>query len=320
MADVEIALFVPADRAAGWEECFAGYCAFYESPFSEELADRVFRILTDPVANLKCLVARTIASGRVVGIAHYRSAPSSLDARNTTFLDDLFTLSAMRGKGVGRMLIERVYRIAEEHDELPLQWLTAESNTPAQALYDKLAVRTSWAPYGIRFETTSDSSSSGAQPDMNLPDGFSLISCEDLTYDDEASWTAIFSHYAAFYECEVNERKLATTFGWFMEPKNVVRGLFVKSGEGSIVALCHFRPRLRSMTGGPVGYLDDLFVEPSLRGKGLADVLLHQMFCYCRKQGWPRAHWITAASNEHGQRLYERCGAQRQKFILYEMQ
>ena len=71
-------------------------------------------------------------------------------------------MSSMRGKGVGRLLIEGVYRIAREQKELPLQWLTAESNTTAQTLYDKLAARTSWAPYAIRFDTMPDSS--GEQP------------------------------------------------------------------------------------------------------------------------------------------------------------
>jgi GNAT superfamily N-acetyltransferase len=55
------------------------------------------------------------------------------------YLEDLFTAEAARGKGVGRALIEAVYERARTAGSTRVYWMTHETNTTAQALYDKLA-------------------------------------------------------------------------------------------------------------------------------------------------------------------------------------
>jgi ribosomal protein S18 acetylase RimI-like enzyme len=311
----------PSDEKA-WAECFEGYCDFYRSPYTADLGSRVFALLMDPEANLQCVVARNSA-GRVVAIAHFRSAPSSLDGRNTTFLDDLFTLPELRGRHIGRALISEVARRAAAKGELPLQWITGEDNTAAQALYDKIACRTDWVPYLIRFDDPellgTQKALAGEMPFSTLPEGYSMFSSEDLRTEDMASWKEAFSKYAIFYACPVTEEILATTFGWLMDASSAVRGLFVRNSSGRIVAFAHFRSRLRSMSGGQVCYLDDLFVDESCRRRGFAETLLLAMYNHCLKKSWPRAHWITASKNSSARRVYERCGASRQKYILYEI-
>jgi GNAT superfamily N-acetyltransferase len=314
MNDIIIGDLTPADKEAGWATCFAGYCTFYESPFSDDLADRVFELLMNPEVNLFCLVARSQSMG-VVGIAHYRAAPSSLNGKNITFLDDLFTVPELRGTGIGKKLILEVHARAAAKDELPLQWITAETNVAARALYNKLADCTSWWPYSIRFDVSQETTLDR----VNLPEGYSIISFKDLKIEDEGAWREIFAKYAMFYESPALPEILATVFGWLIDPMNPFQGLFVKNSSRKIVALAHFRPRVRSMSGGDVCYLDDLFVAPGDRGKGIADFLLQEMYAACLNNKWPRAHWLTASTNTKAQRVYERNWATRQKFILYEM-
>jgi len=45
----------------------------------------------------------------------------------------------VRGKGVGRALIEHVGAVARERDCLRLYWTTKEDNATARLLYDRLA-------------------------------------------------------------------------------------------------------------------------------------------------------------------------------------
>ena len=122
-----------------------------------------------------------------------------------------------------------------------------------------------------------------------------------------------------FYERTASAEILATVFAWLMDPMAAVRGIFVRNIAGEIVALAHFRPRVRSMSGGVVCYLDDLYVAPGDRGKGIADCLLQEMYAICLKSKWTRAHWLTASTNTTAQRVFERNQATRQMFILYEM-
>ncbi|HEY6336034.1 MAG TPA: GNAT family N-acetyltransferase, partial [Alphaproteobacteria bacterium] len=54
---------------------------------------------------------------------------------------DLFTSKELRGKGVGRALIEGVYERARIAGSTVVYWQTHETNLTAMKLYDKLAMR-----------------------------------------------------------------------------------------------------------------------------------------------------------------------------------
>lgn len=54
----------------------------------------------------------------------------------------MFVLPEYRGKGLGRKLIEHLYRLAEENNYSRNYWFTDRTNVQAQKLYDKLAKQT----------------------------------------------------------------------------------------------------------------------------------------------------------------------------------
>lgn len=62
-------------------------------------------------------------------------------------MQDLFTAETARGRGVGRALIEAVYETARQAGAARVYWQTHETNTAAQALYDKLAERPGFILY-----------------------------------------------------------------------------------------------------------------------------------------------------------------------------
>ena len=53
-------------------------------------------------------------------------------------LNDLYTVSNLRGKGVGRKLVEHCHKYASENNASRLQWVTAQDNDDAQKLYDSM--------------------------------------------------------------------------------------------------------------------------------------------------------------------------------------
>ena len=55
------------------------------------------------------------------------------------YLQDLFTVQAARGRGVGRALIEAVYERARNAGSARVYWQTHETNATARALYDQVA-------------------------------------------------------------------------------------------------------------------------------------------------------------------------------------
>ncbi|MBQ0805216.1 MULTISPECIES: GNAT family N-acetyltransferase [unclassified Sulfitobacter] len=138
-----------SDRAA-WETLFAGYAAFYKVDQTPDMRETVFGWLMDETHSSNCIVAQD-ASGKLIGLTHYRPFVSQLRAITNCFLDDLFVDPAARGSGAAQALIGAVKSVAEEKGWGTVRWITAEDNYRGRAVYDKLATRTPWVTYDIKL-------------------------------------------------------------------------------------------------------------------------------------------------------------------------
>ena len=132
-----------ADRDA-WAPLFVAYGVFYETDFSPEVVESTWLRLVTEGSGIDALVAEV--DGTVVGFAHYRSHPDTFSTGRDWFLDDLYTDPTARGKGVATELIEHVKNLADG----TLRWITDETNTTAQRVYEKVAKRTTWVTYEVR--------------------------------------------------------------------------------------------------------------------------------------------------------------------------
>ena len=63
------------------------------------------------------------------------------------YLEDLFVEPALRAQGIGRALIEAVYREADTRGCSRTYWMTQESNYRARGLYDQLAAKSPFVQY-----------------------------------------------------------------------------------------------------------------------------------------------------------------------------
>lgn len=135
------------DRAE-WGRLYAGYAAFYKVDQTEAMRDRVWHWLHDHQHEVEGFVAQDDA-GRLVGLTHFRPFARPLSASIGGFLDDLFVEPAARGSGAARALIEAVADEGRQRGWSVIRWITAEDNTRARALYDKVATGTPWKTYDI---------------------------------------------------------------------------------------------------------------------------------------------------------------------------
>ena len=85
--------------------------------------------------------------GRLLGLVHYLFHRATASVEPTCYLSDLFTNEAARGKGVGRALIETVYRRAGAAGSSRVYWQTHETNHTAMQLYDHVAERSGFVVY-----------------------------------------------------------------------------------------------------------------------------------------------------------------------------
>jgi GNAT superfamily N-acetyltransferase len=142
---MNIRMLEAGDRAA-WEPLWQGYLHFYKTSLSAEVTETTWERLNNPAEPVHGLGAFD-ENGRLVGIAHYILHRSTWSPTSYCYLNDLFTLPEMRGKGVARALIERLYAKAAAAGSTRVYWLTHESNETAQALYDRIADKSGFIQY-----------------------------------------------------------------------------------------------------------------------------------------------------------------------------
>lgn len=141
---IEIRPFTSDDRAA-WEPLWQGYLTFYKASLAPEVTETTWRRLLDPAEPMHGLVA--VLDGEIVGIVHFLYHRSTWTTGDYCYLQDLFTSEKARNRGVGRALIEAVYEKAQAQGASRVYWLTHETNTSAQALYEKVAARSGFIQY-----------------------------------------------------------------------------------------------------------------------------------------------------------------------------
>ncbi|MDO5705263.1 MAG: GNAT family N-acetyltransferase [Paracoccus sp. (in: a-proteobacteria)] len=135
---------IAAGDRAGWQVLYDGYHRFYERPdLPQDFFDAAFARLNG--GDFHGVVAED--GGRLVGLAHYVFHPNLWRPEGVCYLQDLFTASDLRGKGVGRALIEAVYQAADAAGVPTVYWLTAEDNYAGRMLYDRVGRRTPFIRY-----------------------------------------------------------------------------------------------------------------------------------------------------------------------------
>lgn len=86
-------------------------------------------------------------AGELLGLMHFIFHRSTTLMAPTCYLQDLFTVDAARGQGVGRALIEAVYQRATAAGSQRVYWQTHETNAVAMRLCDRVAEQSGFVIY-----------------------------------------------------------------------------------------------------------------------------------------------------------------------------
>jgi GNAT superfamily N-acetyltransferase len=135
---------VPEDFEA-WSQLWTEYLAFYETARPAELHRLNWQRILDPAEPMFAILA--MDGARPLGLVNYLLHRSFWEAEDKIYLNDLYVRPAARGSGLGRGLIEAVYREADRLNCPQVWWFTAETNTTARRLYDRLATKSPFVEY-----------------------------------------------------------------------------------------------------------------------------------------------------------------------------
>ncbi len=137
-----------------WRPLWDGYNAFYGRKEATALPESITRQTWERfLANggsVRALVAEL--DGKLVGLAHYVFHSSTSRLADVCYLQDLFTSPDVRGRGIGRALIDAVYAKATDAGSSRVYWTTQESNTAGRLLYDKVAQHAGFIVYSHELQ------------------------------------------------------------------------------------------------------------------------------------------------------------------------
>ncbi len=128
-----------------WRRLWTAYLRFYETDLAEEVYATTFERLLSADDPQWGLIAEL--DGQPVGLVHYLYHRHNWRIEDVCYLQDLYADAAIRGKGIGRALIEAVYDAADANGTPTVYWMTQDFNTTARKLYDRIGVVTPFIKY-----------------------------------------------------------------------------------------------------------------------------------------------------------------------------
>lgn len=147
---------------------------------------------------------------------------------------------------------------------------------------------------------------------------FRIRAIRQADYD---GWRPLWDGYNAFYgrsgATALRESITRMTWQRFLDPAEPVHALVAEDEEqDKVVALAHYLYHRSTTRLNDVCYLQDLFTDAGVRGRGIGRSLIHAVYHAAREVGCSRVYWQTQVSNRPGRALYDQV-AEHQGFIVY---
>ncbi|MDQ6713574.1 MAG: GNAT family N-acetyltransferase [Candidatus Dormibacteraeota bacterium] len=96
------------------------------------------------------------------------------------------------------------------------------------------------------------------------------------------------------------------------------RGVQLVADEGGrLQGFASLYACLDTLVADRILVMNDLFVKPPLRNRGIGAALFEASLAYATAHGYARLDWVTAADNRDAQRFYDRHGGHRGPWITY---
>ncbi|CAI5760816.1 unnamed protein product [Candida verbasci] len=126
-----------------------GYIEFYKSlhKLTPEISQTTFKRFLDPKIPVYSVVAVDNNSGKLIGFANYLTHYNTWTIEDALYLNDLFVDEKCRLHGVGRKLIEYIYKEADRLNARKCYWSTQFENHRAQLLYTKVGQKSGFLLY-----------------------------------------------------------------------------------------------------------------------------------------------------------------------------
>jgi len=140
-----------------------------------------------------------------------------------------------------------------------------------------------------------------------------------LRPQDRARWAVLWRGYLDFYETRLPVAIYEHTWQRLIAGESPIRGLGARLGSDAapLVGITHYLFHAHAWMRQEVCYLQDLFVDATVRRQGCGAKLIEAVAAIARERGCARLYWTTKEDNAIARSLYDRI-ARFNGFIRYD--
>jgi GNAT superfamily N-acetyltransferase len=142
----------------------------------------------------------------------------------------------------------------------------------------------------------------------------SLVEISALRIAERPRWNELWSAYQRFYGVEIAAAVTEST--WQRMHDGRIHGLGARDPAGRLIGIVHFLYHEDTWSTARACYLQDLYVDETVRGSGCGRKLIEAVNAAALAAGANSPYWLTHESNSIARRLYERV-ARNHGFIQY---
>lgn len=142
------------------------------------------------------------------------------------------------------------------------------------------------------------------------------LTLRPVSRGDKDEWLALWNQYLVFYEADIPPAVTARTWERFLDDDEPVGCVMAWSGNVAIGFATHVRHRT-TWSAGDCLYLEDLFVDASVRGRGVGGKLIAFLYDLAASNQCSQVYWLTHETNANAMRLYDHIGG-RSGFVHYK--
>ena len=140
------------------------------------------------------------------------------------------------------------------------------------------------------------------------------LSIAALGAADHPRWLELARGYKAFYKTQVSDAEYARAWQRLLA-NDRVWGLGAHL-DAKLVGITHYLFHTGTWNNEAC-YLQDLFVDPAVRGRGVARALIEAVADAARARGAEKLYWLTQDHNTTARALYDKV-AKYNHFIRYD--
>ena len=130
----------------------------------------------------------------------------------------------------------------------------------------------------------------------------------------------LIAAYQRFYEVDdIDTDRNRAFFRRFLAPSEIGELLAARDAAGRVLGYACLYWHFSSTRAVDTVLMNDLFVVPEARGRGIGRALIEASAAVARGRGAPWVEWSTAPDNHTAQRLYDSLTDEKSTWLSYEL-